>query len=72
MSESETEEVEADSVIQNMKDRRKASGQEIADIKLRHGLKLAQKLWLSKGFWLKDISALDFSTPCFNPTPFQP
>ena len=43
MSESETEEVEADSVIQNMKDRRKASGQEIADIKLRHGLKLAQK-----------------------------
>ena len=35
MSESETEEVEADSVIQNMKDRRKASGQEIADIKLR-------------------------------------
>ena len=43
MSESETEEVEADSVIQNMKDRRKASGQEIADIKLRHGLKPAQK-----------------------------
>ena len=34
LSESE-EEIEADSVIQNMKDRRKASGQEIADIKLR-------------------------------------
>ena len=29
--------------VLNMKDRRKASGQEIADIKLRHGLKLAQK-----------------------------
>ena len=43
MSESETEEVEADSVIQNMKDRRKASGQEIADIKLRHVLILAWK-----------------------------
>ena len=27
--------IEVDSVIQNMKDRRKASGQEVADIKLR-------------------------------------
>ena len=62
MSESETEEVEADSVIQNMKDRRKASGQEIADIKLRHGLKLAQKLWLSKGFLVEG----HFSPGLFN------
>ena len=48
MSESETEEVEADSVIQNMKDRRKASGQEIADIKLRQGLIMALNIHFAK------------------------
>ena len=45
LSESE-EEMEADSVIQNMKDRRKASGQEIADIKLRQGYICVSRLVL--------------------------